>query len=80
MNARRRDDETGAVTDHDRIIRLEADLENITDNVKALADDVRDTLCDLNRKIDDLPSDKAIRLLVENEVNSAVEKIRLMSL
>jgi len=68
---RRRPDDTGAVTDHDRIIRLEANHENLELNLNAFMSEARTTLCNVNEKIDALPSDKSISLLVKNEVNKA---------
>ena len=66
---RRREDETTS-TDHDRIIRLEADQANCADRMDRLEVRIGDTLDKIEAKVESLPSDKSIRLLIENEVHN----------
>lgn len=69
-----RQDDTGALTDHDRIIRLEADHANLCDNVDKMGERFTASLDKFDAKVEDLPSEKAIALLIKTEVHKALAK------
>jgi hypothetical protein len=74
MPSKQRNDEPTSSSILERVVRLEADSDHAEKDMGRFERRFSGLLEKLDKKIDDIPSEKSIRLIVTNEVHKAISR------